>query len=66
MKARHCFEFTPEYVFEVDNGLNLACYCPDCESMVTIDWASNKETWEAIILEQEQKVDINNNFWIDF
>lgn len=44
------FEFSPAEspfgIFEVDNGMNIACYCPCCDRMVTIDYSINIEDWE--------------------
>ena len=35
----HCgIPFSPEYTFEIDDGLHEACYCPICEHMHVIGY----------------------------
>lgn len=57
-KTKHCgdFEFTPddEGIFDIDDGLLIACECPVCGFLVTLDYSSNLDYWQE---------DDNSRFW---
>lgn len=65
-----CVVFIPDSIFEVDQQTYLACYCPSCGFMKTIDYASNKEVWESEIKQYEnglsEKQSEEFDFWQDF
>ena len=41
------FEPAEEGLFEIDDGLLIACYCPMCEFMITVDYSSSLDYWET-------------------